>query len=360
MPRLAFKNISGPWHTNDFKSVSLTSVSWEGSSHPRAFVFFGHANIDFDGSPTAYGPRAPRPPTARIQPVNPPPDDCLHNGGNAADGYFGVAAMAPNDPLVLNGTVLLDTDAPKFHGKFPIVQQQQNGDPKPGYYVSRASHRHGPIHLQNSYISSADIAYGALDAKLLHLGVEFGDYGLALRHDQSLRSGFYYIDGGGSKFALGECSHKVAKNLGVTRIGGRDCSWDNNFPVSFMVFPGSGDMHYDAAAGQEIGFGIMDRDEDAILGALKPRLVELSRADNALDLARLMAFNEGLPTVAPNGKARLDAYHKRKGAPPAAFVPILTQLSQFGFWPFKDKPKEERDPFNPFDNPRSPPSSPVF
>ena len=83
MPKLAFKNILGTWHTNDFKSVSLTSVSWEGSSRVLAFVFFGHVNIDFDGSPTAYGPTGPRPSTARVQPVNPPPDDCLKNGGNA-------------------------------------------------------------------------------------------------------------------------------------------------------------------------------------------------------------------------------------------------------------------------------------
>ena len=52
-------------------------------------------------------------------------------------------------------------------------------------------------------------------------------------------------------------------------------------------------MHYDAVAGEEIGFGIMERSENSIMNALHPRLVELSRADNALDLPRLMAFNEG-------------------------------------------------------------------
>jgi len=357
MPRLVFKNVPGPWHTNDFTSVSLTSVSWEGSSRVKAFVFFGHVNIDFDGSPTAYGPTAPRPKTARVQPVNPPPDDCFGNGANATDGYFGMSSMAPNDPLVLNGTVLIDTDAPKFLGKFPIVQQQQNGDPKPGYYVSKSSHRRGPIHLQKSFINSAEVAYGALDAKFLNLGVGFGDYGLALRHDQSLQSPFYYVDGGAGKFALGECSHKVATNLGVTRVPGTPCGWNNNFPVSFMVFPGSGDMHYDAVAGQEIGFGIMERSEDSIMKAMRPRLAELSRAENALDIARLMAFNEGAPSVAPNGKAKLDAYLKTKGAPPANFVHILTRLSRFGFWPFADKRKEERDPF---DRPSSPPQPQIF
>jgi hypothetical protein len=42
-------------------------------------------------------------------------------------------------------------------------------------------------------------------------------------------------------------------------------------------------MHYDAVAGEEIGFGIMERSENSIMNALHPRLVELSRADNALD-----------------------------------------------------------------------------
>jgi hypothetical protein len=361
MPKLVFENIPGPWHTNDFKSVSLTSVSWEHApSLIKAFVFFGHVNIDFDGSPTAYGPTGPRPKTARVQPVNPPPDDCFGNGANAADGYFGMRSMAPNDPLVVNGTVLIDQDAPKFLGKFPIVQQLQNGDPRPGYYVSKSSHRHGPLHLQNSYINSAEIAYGALDAQFLHLGVAFGDYGLVLRHDQSLQSPFYYVDGGAGKFALGECSHKVATNLGVTRVAGTPCGWDNNFPVSFLVFPRSGDMHYDAVAGEEIGFGIMERSENSIMNALHPRLVELSRADNALDLPRLMAFNEGPPSVAPNGKERLDAFLKKRGVPPGNFVHILTRLSKFGFWPFQDKPKEERDPFNASDKPRLPPQSQIF
>ena len=221
MPKLVFKNVPGSWHTNDFKSVFLTSVSWEHTpSSVKAFVFFGHVNIDFDGSPTAYGPTGPRPKTARVQPIDPPPDDCFRNGANAADGYFGMASLAPTDPLVVNGIALIDTDAPKFLGKFPIVQQLQNGDPKPGYYVSKSSHRHGPFHLQNSFINSAEIPYGALDANFLHLGVGFGDYGLALRHDQPLQSPFYYVDGGAGKFALGECSHKVATNLGVTQSSG--------------------------------------------------------------------------------------------------------------------------------------------
>ena len=66
--------------------------------------------------------------------------------------------------------------------------------------------------------------------------VGFGDHGLALKHDQPLQSPFYYVDGGAGKFALGECSHKVATNLGVTRVAGTPCTWNNNFPVQLHGF----------------------------------------------------------------------------------------------------------------------------
>ena len=187
--------------------------------------------------------------------------------------------------------------------------------------------------------------------------MNFGDYGLCFRHDRNLDSVFYYVDGGGSKFALGECSHKVAKNLGVTRVVGTPCTWDNNFPVSFMVFPRSGDMHFDPAKGVEIGFGIMERHENRIRNALRPRMAELSRAENAKDLALLMAFNEGPPTTAPNGKLRLDAYLKKRGATPPHFVDILASLSHFGFWPFAEDPKDARDPFT---TPHLPPRPQTF
>ena len=314
MPKLAFNNVAGPWHTNDFKSVSLTSVSWEGSSRVLAFVFFGHVNIDFDGSPTAYGPTGPGPPTATVQPVNPPPDDCLKNGGNPSDGYFGVAAMAPTDPLVLDGTVLIDQDAPKFLGKFPIVQQARNHDPKPNYYVSKSSHKHGPFHLQNSYIDSAEIAYGALDARLLDWESVSATTDFAFGMTRTWRVCSIMSMAVDRNSLWASVPTRSQRTWRVTRVAGTPCTWNNNFPVSFMVFPRSGDMHFDAVKGVEIGFGIMERHENLIRNALRPRMAELSRAENARDLALLMAFNEGLPTTAPNGKMRLDAYLKKRGA----------------------------------------------
>ena len=337
MPKLVFKNMPGGWHTNDFKTVRLTRVSWDVfPNRPLAYVFFGHVNIDFDGSPTAYGPETKVPLS----------DDCLGNGGNSADGYFGVVALRPGDPLVTSGAAIVDRTAPMFLGKQPVIQQAKNGDPKPGYYVSKSSHRHGPIHLQNSYIDSSAVLYGALDSRLLPLGVGMGDFGLALRHDQNRQSGFYFVDGGGRKFALGECSHKVGKNLGVSRLRGR-CSWDNNFPVSFMLFPKSGYMHSDPATGEEIGFGVMDLTDNSVEKAIRPLLIELSRASNAEELALLMAFNEVQPGNVPDGLTKLQEFLRTPGRSKSpSYATVKLGLATLGFWPFANKPREETSPFD--------------
>ncbi|MCC6368914.1 MAG: hypothetical protein IT165_35780 [Bryobacterales bacterium] len=345
MSRLRFENMPGGWHTVDYTSVQLTKVSWESTpSHALAYVFFGHVNIDFDGSPTAYGPPG----------IQPPPDDCLGNAGNARDGWFGVLALDPNDPqvapLVRSGRILIDSKAPVFLNQQPVIQQARNGDPKPGYYVSTTPRnwsrplrpeRRLPNYLQNMYTDSSQVTYGALDGALRALGVSMGDFGLAIRHDQNLQSGFYFADAGANKHALGECSHKVAKNLGSTRRVGVDCTtssalWTNNFPVSFIVFPNS----------RTTIENLRDLSERTVEGGLHPRLAELSKAGNAEELALLMAFNEGPPKVAPDGKAKLDQFLKNPGAKPQNFATILLGLATFGFWPFPKVPREKTTPFD--------------
>jgi hypothetical protein len=121
--KLVFKNMPGSWHTGtDFKKVQLTRVSWDNMpNHALAYVFFGHVNIDFDGSPTAYGPKG----------IVPEPDDDLDNAGNETLGYFGVVAYSPDHPLVRDGTILIDQRAKRLQGKFPVVQQAKHHDGVP-------------------------------------------------------------------------------------------------------------------------------------------------------------------------------------------------------------------------------------
>src|SRR5262249_21545820 len=207
MANLVFNDHPVLWRTgHDFPQVPLTIVSWDSApDDPVAYVFFGHVNIDFDGSPTAYGPPG----------IQPPPDDDLHNAWDEQSGWFGVAALAENDAAVLSGDATIDKQPGMEHrGKYPVVQQAANDDPSPGYYVSGTPHPSGPVWRQDSYIDASRVAFGALSGRLKALGVALGDFGLAIRHDTELQSGFYFADIGANNYALGECSHKVGKDLG--------------------------------------------------------------------------------------------------------------------------------------------------
>lgn len=323
MSRLLFKDFRGWRNGRDFPDVTLTRVSLDSAPEKAlAFVFFGHVNLDFDGSPTAYGP-------LRLN-----PDDTLGNAGNTAQGWFGVASAAPGHPFVVRKLVEIDQTAPGFHpngdtklaAEFPVVQQAKFGDPKPGFYVSTTprnlAHKLGAITAfrQNSFVDASKVAFGALDRFLRsEHDVQLGDFGLAVRHDQNRQCGFSFVDVGGWKHALGECSHRVGLDLGVRKFGpGR---WDNNFPVSFIVFPRTAiSTSFDAVWGDE-----------RIEASLKAVLRGLAEAENAHDLPLLMATNERSPAGVAKGKAGLDAFLRAKGAHAGSVATINLGLATFGF-----------------------------
>ena len=75
MSKLLFKDFSGWRSVREFLNVALTRVSLDTQPEKAlAFVLFGHVNLDFDGSPTAYGP-------ARLN-----PDDALGKRGQRRSG----------------------------------------------------------------------------------------------------------------------------------------------------------------------------------------------------------------------------------------------------------------------------------
>lgn len=323
MAKLLFKDFRGWRNGRDFADVALTRVSSDVAPEKAlAFVFFGHVNLDFDGSPTAYGP-------LRLN-----PDDSLGNAGNPTQGWFGVASAAPAHPFVTGKQVEVDRAAPGYHPggnpklpvQFPVVQQARFGDPRPGYYVSTTprnlARAMGAISefRQNSYVDASKVAFGALDRFLRsEHGVQLGDFGLAVRHDQNRQCGFYFVDIGGWNHALGECSHRVGLDLGVRKLSpGR---WDNNFPVSFLVFPRTAiSMPFSGAWGDE-------RIEASLTTALR----ELAGAENAHDLPLLMATNERSPAGVAKGKAGLDAARKAKGAHAGSLGTVNLGLATFGF-----------------------------
>jgi hypothetical protein len=323
MTKLLFKDFRGWRNGREFLDVALTRVALDSQPDKAlAFVFFGHVNLDFDGSPTAYGP-------FRLN-----PDDALGNAGNATQGWFGVASAPAAHPFVTSRQIEIDQTAPGFHRdgnpklpiQFPVVQQARFGDPKPGFFVSTTprnlARSLGAITAfrQNSYVDASKVAFGALDRFLQSThNVQLGDFGLAVRHDENRQSGFSFVDIGGWNHALGECSHRVGLDLGVRKLGpGR---WDNNFPVSFIVFP---------RTAISSPFNVVPGDS-MIMSNLKAALSELARAENAHDLPLLMAINEKSPAGVAKGKAGLDAYRKAKGAHASNVATIHLGLATFGF-----------------------------
>ncbi|MBN8886235.1 MAG: hypothetical protein J0I77_10975 [Rudaea sp.] len=312
MARLVFKDHSLLWHNgSDYPKIPLTVVSWDSDPDTAvAYVYFGHVNVDFDGSPTAYAP-----PGSGLT-----GDDDL---GNAFDSthWFGVVALSATDAAVQSGDAQIDQrDEVKVGGKFPVIQQAKNDDPNPGYYVSSTPQPTGAEYRQDSYVDASRVAYGALSDKFQALGVALGDYGLALRHDQNLQSGFYFVDTGYG-YKLGECSHKVGKDLGGS---GRGNSFNNNFPVSFIVFPQSGTQD---------PRGIVSASDDAIADALKPLLTKLSAAENANELPMLMGYNEIAPQGQPSGTAKLAAYKQNPAGAtrPSNYDNLAEALKSWGY-----------------------------
>ena len=312
MASLLFRDHLASWRTADFPKISLTRVSVDTAPDVAvAYVFFGHPTIDFDGSPTAYGPPG----------INPQPLDDLDNAWSAAKGWFGVAALSDSDPLVKNGTAKIDQQAKLLRkGKFPVIQQAKNGDPNPNFYVSATPHPTGPEHLQSSYLNASQVSFGALPGALAALGFKLGDCGLAVRHDDNRQSGFYFADAGPDNHLVGECSHHVGTNLGGS---GRARTFDNNFPVSFVIFPRSSGKA--AAAG---------RSDDDIKGSLKHLMRRLSQAENADELPLLMGFNEVGPGTKPQGLRKLESYRAARWTPrPVNYDTIVRGLQAFGWSP---------------------------
>jgi hypothetical protein len=326
MANLVFKDDLHDWHNgHDYPTVPLTKISLDTAPDKAvAYVFFGHVNIDYDGSPTAYAPPEQK---------SPLPDDDLGNAWDNDNGWFGVLARSPGDKLVQQGVLQLDQRPSLLHkGLYPVKQQAKftktlkdgtvfnhPGDPKPGYYLSTCSNPIGPVHLQDSFADASRISYGALSKPLAALGFAFGDLGLVLRHDLDYQSGFYYLDGAGKGHKVGECSHKVGKNLGGS---GRASHFNNNYPVSFLIFPGS-------SRGGLASF----RSDDQIKDSLKPLVRSLSYATNGYELALLMTFNQVSPLSKPQGKTKLDAFRNQKGRPPnpATYNTIVRALKEYGW-----------------------------
>jgi hypothetical protein len=305
---LEFDDVDGPWEGNDFKNVSMASVTFQGVL--RALAFLTHMNVDFDGAPNAYGPAEKK------------TLDILEHAGWKT-GYYGLVAIRPDatEEVLVPGqktkqkvlikdryNLKLDERYPDPSGRVPVVQ---HGGPYDGYFISITSRATRSLagankYQQASYINSSVVAYGALSKRLQDQGVAFGNYGMAIRHDTGHQSGFVMMEGGHTQGphvgAVGECSHKVLLNVGGYGT--------NSFPTSFLMFPNS---------------------SVSVLSTL-------AKADNADDLPMLLAFSEeaGYPgRTGKPGKPLLDAWVAggRTGERPKNYKHVVSALRAAGFVP---------------------------
>jgi hypothetical protein len=116
-------------------------------------------------------------------------------------------------------------------GMFPAIQD--GSSLAPGYYVSTTSGNTN-IHLndwdQNKYVDATLIPYAAHAAWWVPLGVNMGDFGVAINGNTGAASGFVFGDTGTG--LVGEISRELFETLTPER--------HNEDYYLFLVFPGSG------------------------------------------------------------------------------------------------------------------------
>jgi hypothetical protein len=272
-------------------------------------VYMTHMNIDFDGAPNAYGPPSKN------------PLDSLHDAGrdDPRTGYYGLIAVGPNE--VVPGDkhkrlikdvyhLKLDEHYPDTKDRCPVVQQT---GPYAGFYVS-ATAKHNPsgsssIYEQSHYLDSSAVAYCALSGGLHRTGVGGNDFGLALRHDNYRQASFAFLSGeGANNHKVGECSYKVFLDIGGTPKTSAERYANNNFPTTFIVFPGS----------------------------RTSQLIKISLADNPEDFAVFVALQAQIDARSRGGSG-LPVFHKYvaggRKTKPMNYESVVTALRTWGYAP---------------------------
>jgi hypothetical protein len=118
---------------------------------------------------------------------------------------------------------------PKSPPQFPVLRDDNNN-----FYVSTtalvknsAAAETNPAH----WWDATTVPYAALTPPLRNVGVDLGDFGIAIRRDTGVSSPFLYADSGnGDK--VGEVSRNLYRTL--FRVGDQE-----EHLVAFIVFPGS-------------------------------------------------------------------------------------------------------------------------
>ena len=219
-----------------------------GGVNANAVVYSGIVNEDVDGAPRCYG----------VFPFDAGLDQ-LKNATNNGNAQFdplpagqvahpwvwrGVANMTHDEAVAAKILARLDerselagrhhdgaplNDAKRAPPKFPVKRADD-----PNFYVSTTAL------VKNAGLPETDpghwwdataVNYGALTPPLRALGVELGDFGIAIRRDNGTSRTFFFADAGfGQK--IGEMSTMLFRAL----FPGNN---QEELLISFIVFPGS-------------------------------------------------------------------------------------------------------------------------
>jgi hypothetical protein len=259
-----------------------------------AIVFQCGMNEDIDGAVTCYGPalKQPRPLDGLGNATSAGKNTVFNPRGGNSWLWVGQVSRRKDqvDPLRRSPDEkvedILDTDPSledNWH-RFPV--KQRAWDPAPGYYISGTSVPRDPSRPEwdtRHHWDAESVDYMALTPALTGYGVNYGDYGIAIRN--GLYRGFFFADWGWAP-KVAECS----KSLFDYHFPNYPQD-DNERGVSYMVWPGSGG----AVRTADHPFGTTSYDAPfGIHSALRKNIMLLNGVENPGDLPLFFSLGADL------------------------------------------------------------------
>src|SRR5579871_346218 len=257
--QITFQHVTS---ANDHKGVVAITKIEHAASGFKAYAYQCSLEEDLDGAPKAYGMNNAHPVDQARNPdtvfqhdiemletslcnATSPHENC--DAGNHVFAWVGVFAatqdFAARHGFSIDRRAFLEARrrtlpgggsaplAPNEPGLFPAVQG--GAAPAPGYFVSTTSAITDPDIQeweQMRYVNAVAVPYAAWAGWWHSLGVDKGDFGLAIRPSTGAFSGFVFADTGTGR--VGEVSRKLFETLSSDR--------NNEDRFLFLVFPRSG------------------------------------------------------------------------------------------------------------------------
>jgi hypothetical protein len=279
-------------------------------------VFQCILNEDVDGAPHCYARFNPANPNGKnggldVLPNATSNENATFNAAGNSWSWVGVVSRTQADAAAqhvdIDNRPELGDGTRNAHNqpapRFPVFQ------PGKHFYVSRTATVASAASDtdQSRYWDATAVSYGAITPPLKRIGVELGDFGLAIRNDTGVSEPFFYADAGGQE-KVGEMSTHLFRRL----FPGND---QEGHPVTFIVFPGSG-SNPPKAANQD--------------GEIQTRLWTFSQADNISELIDVMALGACYDIFRATGTFFISSSTRQN---------ILNALIKAGHWHFySDRP----------------------